>query len=365
MPYPLVKAAHFVGLALLLGGPVFSHIVWRERGEPRPAPLTKTGWTLFSLGLVLFLLTGYLDIVRAAGELWGELLPGDVVRFLFGSRYGNGVLAKSLLALLFAVATVLRPASAFGRVALIALGAGVIYYVSATSNLASTGIVGHLGDMVHVGALAVWGGGLFYFATAPWPRTGRSATVVHLGATGFAEIAAGMESIGLGMEDMGLVVPSIRRTRPIRTVAALARSDRPDDATENRATVRKIAAVSERFSVVGTVAVSALNLTGLFMATRLMYGLPALTETPYGMNFMLKLAAFAALSLIAAVNHFYFVPGLKRGREAERFVRHFRRAVRLEASLLLLILILTAFLTTQAPPKEAPDVLPPTSVQQR
>ncbi len=87
MPYPWIKALHYVGLALLLGGPVFWHFI-RKDVDKRPGPTSRVGWIVFGAGFVLFLASGYLDAVRALRDLWGELLPGDMKYFLTESRYG-------------------------------------------------------------------------------------------------------------------------------------------------------------------------------------------------------------------------------------------------------------------------------------
>lgn len=309
MPYPVIKAVHFIGLALLLGGPVFAHIIWRERGAARPAPMSRAGWALFGLGLVLFLVSGYLDLVRAATALWGELYPGDVTEFLLQSRYGHVVLRKSALALTFASVVVMRPASVVGRGALVVLGGAIIYHISSAAHSASNGTLAFIADLVHVAALSVWGGGLFHFAVAAWPRTNGDTP------------------------------------------------ERGDAAEPGDAAAASLAAASRRFAVIGTVAVVALTVTGILMASRLIYGVPALSGTPYGMALLRKVGVFVVLLGIAAANHFYFVPGLERGLDGARIVRLFRRAVRVEAVLLLLILAGTGVLTTQAPPKE-PQALP-------
>ena len=113
MPYPWIKAIHFIGLALLLGGPVFWHLI-RKGDEERPGPSSALGWGVFAAGFVLFLVSGYLDAVRAARDLWGELLPGDMYYFLTESRYGIIVTRKSILTVAFALLAVLRPARPWG-----------------------------------------------------------------------------------------------------------------------------------------------------------------------------------------------------------------------------------------------------------
>lgn len=313
MPYPVIKAMHFLGLALLLGGPVFTQFIAKEPSAHRPAPFNRVQWSLFGLGLVLFLGSGYLDLVRAATALWGELYPGDMQEFLFSSRYGQVVLRKSALALAWTAVAVTRPVSTWGRGLLIAIGAGIIYHISTAAHSASNGLIAYASDLVHVTALSVWGGGVLYFAAANWP------------------------------------------------VPQAAGSGAPAAASE--ADVQRLTTASRRFSLVGTVAVVALTATGIWMATRLIYGLPAVSGTPYGLALLRKVAVFAALLGIGAANHFYFVPGLKRGRGDGPFLTLYRRLVRVEAVLLLLIIAGTGVLTTNSPPKEA-QALPAPMQQQ-
>lgn len=311
MPYPVIKAVHFVGLALLLGGPVFTYMVWPRPGRggvtSRPAPLNRAGWALFVVGFVLFLFSGYLDLVRAATALWGELYPGDLTEFLLQSRYGQVVLRKSLLALVLVLIVFLRPASALGQLLLVAGGAAIVYHISSAAHSASNGILAFASDIVHVTSLAVWGGSLFYFAVARWPAAHGSG--------------------GVGAD------------------------------ASSEATYDDLSEASRRLSLIGTGAVVALTATGVIMANYLIYGMPALPRTPYGVALLRKIAAFVALLAVAAANHFYFVPKLKSGDKTPRLIGLYRRAVRVEAVLLLVILASTGALTTQAPPKE-PQALP-------
>lgn len=287
MAYPLLKAVHFIGLALLLGGPAFWYWISGQQGRPgRPGPLGRSVWVL---GLVLFVLTALLDAVRAATDLWGPVNAQDVLEFLGTARFGRIVLIKSALAVAFFLAALVRPEAPWAKLLLLLVGGGVVAAVSVTGHAASGGWIGLAADAVHVAAVAAWGGALVHFALS-W---------------------------GQG------------------------------------ASPRALAVQAQRFSRLGTTAVSALVLTGLLMAARLIYGLPALTATPYGLALVAKLAIFGALLAAAAANHFLFVPALQRSREARGAVRPFRWAVQAEVVLLLLVLGATGILTTRTPPREA------------
>lgn len=298
MPYPWIKALHYVGLALLLGGPVFWHFIRKDVDE-RPGPTARWGWIVFGAGFVLFLVSGYLDAVRAARDLWGELLPGDMKYFLTESRYGVIVTRKSILAIAYAALAVLRPRGTWGRAGLAVLGLGVAYHIAIASHSAAEGLLGLVSDMAHVVGLAVWGGGLVYFAVSRWPKAGS------------------------------------------------------DDEQIEPVEQRKLAVTADRFSWIGVVFVLVIIASGAYMSYRLIYGIIAVTGTPYGGALLRKIIFLAMILAIAAVNYFYFVPQLQKGEGAGRFVRRFQMAVWAEVVLLLFILISTGSLTTNSPPKEA------------
>lgn len=298
MGYPWIKALHYLGLALLLGGPVFWHFI---RPGDRPGPSSPRGWVLFAAGFMLFVGSGYLDAVRAARDLWGELLPGDTFYFLIESRYGLIVLGKSALAAVFALIAALRLRGVIGKGLLAATGLGVVYLVALASHAAADGRLGLLFDMLHLAGLAVWGGGLIHFAGSDWPRPA------------------------------GDVVPESER--------------------------RELARSARRFSLVGVVFVAVLIGSGAYMSWRLIYSVIAVTGTPYGLSLLRKLVLLAALLALAAVNHFYFVPRLEQGDGSGRLVRRFRGAVWGEVALLLGILAFAGMMTSGAPPKE-PQAIP-------
>lgn len=304
MTFPLLKAGHYIGLALLLGGPAFWHWITAERG--RPGSPGRAGLAVWLTGLALFVTTGLLDAVRAASELYASASVGDVLFLLVNARYGRIIVLKLALAVVFSLLALPRPVSLWSKLLLLLAGAGVVCAVSATGHASASGWAGFLADVIHVAAMATWGGALLHFALwlwrmAPWTQ---------------------------GPEQRSLPA----------------------------------AAQAQRFARLGTAAVAALAATGALMAMRLIYGWPALTATPYGTALLVKLGVFAALLAVAAANHFFFVPALGReragqpgaARQAE--TRWFRYAVAGEALLLLLVLGATGVLTTGTPPRE-PQVL--------
>src|SRR5690606_30972807 len=156
MGYPWIKALHYLGLALLLGGPVFWHFI---RPGDRPGPSSPRGWVLLAAGSLRSGAGGYLAAGRAGRDSWGELLPGDVFYFLIGSRYGLIVLGQSALAAVSALIAALRLRGVIGKGLLAATGLGVVYLVALASHAAADGPLGLLFDMLHLAGLAGCGGG--------------------------------------------------------------------------------------------------------------------------------------------------------------------------------------------------------------
>jgi len=146
LAYPLLKALHFIGLALLVGGPAFWYWISGHRGRPgTPGWAGRAAW---AAGLLVFVGTGLLDAARAAKDLWGPVNAADVVEFLQTARFGRVVLVRSALAAAFFTVALLGPARALGKGLLLLLGAGVIVSVSVTGHAASGGGLGLLADAV-------------------------------------------------------------------------------------------------------------------------------------------------------------------------------------------------------------------------
>jgi putative copper resistance protein D len=107
------------------------------------------------------------------------------------------------------------------------------------------------------------------------------------------------------------------------------------------------AGVIARFSAVGGVLVPLIALAGFIMVAGLVPDLQGLRST-YGMALLAKLAAFVVLMLLAALNRWRFAPALARGDLHGR--RRFVTTVACEGSLMMLVLLATAFMTTLASP---------------
>ena len=103
--------------------------------------------------------------------------------------------------------------------------------------------------------------------------------------------------------------------------------------------------VTHRFSLLGLASVATLAITGLINALSLVGSLSALVGTPYGRLLVAKVALFAAMLGIAAVNRFGLVPRLP----AQTAIGDLGRNALLELSFGLLILVIVGMLGTLPP----------------
>lgn len=308
MAFPLIKALHYIGLAALLGGPAFWYLVWRparfaaqeDALTPADATFRLTTRGTMVAGFILFTMSGILDLMRAASELFGFLYWEDFVAFATISPMGQVILSRIGIALLFLL-TGLRLSTrrrTLSWVAPLVAGLGVSVLVSVLSHQAGKETIAPLiADIIHLVATGLWGGGVLYFALLPW-RSLRS------------------ESLG----------PS------------------------------RLAHAASSFSSIGLLCVGVLTATGIYISLQQFYSAVAVTGTPYGLSLLRKLAGFGLVMVVAAIHHFFFVPGLLKGSgegDVERVRRlgtTFLRLVRVESVLLVGVLVAAGFLTTQMPP---------------
>jgi copper transport protein len=109
-------------------------------------------------------------------------------------------------------------------------------------------------------------------------------------------------------------------------------------------------AAVRRFSLIASIALGVVVLTGLSRAVAEV-GAPAnLIHTSFGRTLLVKLALFGALLALAALNHFILVPTLGGGAVG---LQSFRRTVRGEVVLGVAILAVTGVLSGQAPARFA------------
>ncbi|MBO8142049.1 MAG: CopD family protein [Firmicutes bacterium] len=291
---PLLNAAQMVGLALLVGEPVYRWVVAGSAADRPLAPGPGPKVRLAAIGFVLLTVGALGDGVRAAAAVWGRVDLAHLAAFFVESRYGRIIVIQLALAAAFGFLSAFvstRRRSTAARFLLPALGTGMVLGVSGASHAGSAGAAMTVIHLVHVGSVAVWGGALLHFALDP----------------------AGADS---------------RTSSPARMEKS-----------------------ARRLSTLGQAAVGAILVTGGLMAARFIYGAPALTGTPYGQSLIVKLILVAGVLAAAAVNRFSIVPLLSRP-EATEAAHRLRRTVRVEAALVLAVLTATGVLTGQVPPEE-------------
>ncbi|MEC8356535.1 MAG: CopD family protein [Pseudomonadota bacterium] len=98
----------------------------------------------------------------------------------------------------------------------------------------------------------------------------------------------------------------------------------------------------ERFSKHAVVIVSLLLLSGLALMLSLIHSVADLFTTAYGIALILKILLVIGLVAIAAVNKYIIVPRLLLQTDTAQF----QRSVRLEIVVAILLLLLTAYLST-------------------
>jgi len=259
----VVRAIHFAATAilagmLLAGATVAAPALRRCDAAARAvaSQVLRVAWT--SLAVAVLSGAGWVALVAHAmsGLPWAEALaPDNLLTALTQTRFGVATITRGVLAILVGVGLA-RGRSGHAR-RLVAVLALVLL-----AALAWTG---------HAGAEAA------------------STAELHLAADALHLLAAGAWIGGL--------VPLVMTLRASRHVPAPAGTAIACDATT-------------RFSTLGVVSVATLIVTGLINAW-ILVGVPrALVVTEYGRLLLIKLALFAVMLLLAAVNRQVLRPQL-------------------------------------------------------
>lgn len=103
-----------------------------------------------------------------------------------------------------------------------------------------------------------------------------------------------------------------------------------------------------RFSVAGSAAVGLMVTTGIYLTYRLTGLATEAFFSAYGQHLILKVAFVLFILIVAAFNKWRFVPELNEGDEASRLFM--RRSLRVEVFLSVIVLLITAYLSSQLSP---------------
>ena len=272
----------YTGLALTLGGAMFAVAIWPSASRRWAARrLIWFGWGLLLLATVSTLVVAGPDLT---GRSLHDVLDLDVVRSIAGTRVFRMAEVRLLLVLL-GIPLLLRlrrglsPNAELAGVLLgeLAIGTVALAGHSGSGRWAGAGVIL---DAIHLGAMAVWLGGL-------------ALLVVMLAAPSRAEDDEGPDdgtSVWAAEDDGAYealhddareeVAPSLSRGSVGAAVAPV------DERTE----------AVDRFSSVAFGCVVALVVTGVAQAWRILPGgLSDLTSTDYGRILLVKVAFVAGL----------------------------------------------------------------------
>ncbi|WP_298400835.1 copper homeostasis membrane protein CopD [Sphingobium sp.] len=112
-----------------------------------------------------------------------------------------------------------------------------------------------------------------------------------------------------------------------------------------------VATMLARFSLIGTLIVATLVITGAVNALMIvgLAQLPALLQSRYGLLLGAKLLLFGLMLGLAAANRWWLTPALEAGVTPQRAIAHLRLSLLAESSAAVAILVLVAWLGTLDP----------------
>ena len=310
--FAVVRFLVFASLVLLVGAAAFCLLAWPEGlGLPGVRRLLWWAWGVAVGATVVS--------VGAQGAYVGALalrdvVDLDVVSSVFDTRYGRVALGRVVLLVVAGVALVaaarqrapdegtdgrgkdgVEP-SVVARVALGVLGVALLLSLGLSGHAATGDLVpvALVADLVHVGAVGLWLGGLLVVLAVALPRA------------------------------------------------------QPDE----------LRRVVPRFSSIALAAVAALVVTGVFQSWRQVGGLDALTQTTYGHLLLAKLALFAVMVGFGYLGRRWVQRGYRGesvdvGADDAEVVAGYRRSIRVETALGIAILAVTALLVNAQPARSA------------
>ena len=106
--------------------------------------------------------------------------------------------------------------------------------------------------------------------------------------------------------------------------------------------------IALRFSVVATVALVAVGGAGIVLAVTILDSLSELWSTPWGQLLLVKTFVVGLAVSVGAYNHFELIPRLNKSTSKVAISTELQLVVTVEAVLLLITLVLTAFLVGAA-----------------
>jgi copper resistance protein D len=301
----VVRAMHFAATAVIAGTLLFRMVIARPALHlARPvanvveAQILRVAWICIVISFVSGAAWILLQVPAMSGLPFREAMTGDVIgTVLTETQFGLVTELRSVLAVIVAACLT------YDRYPM-ARSLGLMSSLCLVASIAATG---------HAGA------------------TEGSAGLAHLAADAVHLVASGAW-IG-GLVSLALLTTITRRYDP-HGWPSLVR-----DATL-------------RFSNLGLLSVGALLATGMVNGAILVGSVHALLVTMYGQLLVLKIALFAAMLVIAAVNRFWLLPQLASVPASERELDAARKLTRncvVEVALGLMIFAIVGALGTIHP----------------
>jgi len=282
-------------------------------------------WQFFGACLTAMIVTSIIGLFLRASEMSGEPFPeiwGTLPTVIFQTHFGHVWLIRisALLVLggAFRTGTRIRTKREY-LLLLLAFSIVISMTESASGHASDAGdfSLPEFSDWLHLMAASVWGGGLFALSTSVLPALEKGGW-----DHGKAWVTAG---------------------------------------------------IARRFSAMAGVAVGLIAVTAFCNSVLYVGNFAALVKTPYGRTTTMKLLLFVAIVGLGAVNRYVGIPLLQSkaglvpgprgirhimwnrfgrgsvGKTAPELVRHFSRVVKIEAALILAILLGAALLHHQIP----------------
>jgi copper resistance protein D len=299
-PLVVIRGVHFAATAILTGTLIFRAVVLEAAAASAAIPVRAKTLRVAWISLAVSATSGMIWLLLEASSMSGlsfreAMTPGVLSTVMNETQFGFVAEIRLAMAVILA-GGLAYPRFAPARGLALASSLGLIAALAWTGHAGSTpGAAGNLhltADIFHLFAAAAWIGGLV-------------SLVVLLSVARHDQSLAG---------------------------ASLAR-----DATQ-------------RFSTMGIASVIVVFATGTINAWILVGSWHGLIATGYGWLLMLKMALFAAMLLIAAVNRFWLTPRLDSQPRGELpLLRQLTRNSMIEIALALVIFAIVGMLGTLHP----------------
>jgi copper resistance protein D len=301
-PLVVIRAAHFAATAIVTGTLVF-HAVVLEGATASAAIVVRAktlrvGWISLAVSVVSGMIWLLLEASSMSGLAFREAMtPGVLSTVMNETQFG--LVAEIRLAMAVILGGCLAyhrfaPARGLALASSIGLIAALAWIGHAGSTPGAAGNLHLTADIFHLAAAAVWIGGLV-------------SLVVLLSVVRHDQSVAG---------------------------ASLARN------------------ATQRFSTMGIASVIVIFATGMINAWILVGSWHGLIATGYGRLLILKMASFAVMLLIAAINRFWLTPRLGKPPESQPQLPALRQLTRnsmIEIALALVIFAIVGMLGTLHP----------------